>query len=306
MDFDFSLLMRPVQVIFAQIVRMLPAVGTALVVLLIFYLAARWIRALIRRLSRRRGQQHNVGIVLGRLAQLGVLAVGLLVAVTVIFPSFRPGDLITLLGISSVAIGFAFKDIFQNYVAGILILVTQPFRVRDQIIVGEFEGTVDAIETRATFIRTYDGRRVVIPNADLYTNKVIVNTAFDRRRIEYDLGIGYGDDIGRAKELIFEVLAKCATVLRDPPPEAWVVELGESTVVIRVRWWIVPPRRLETFESSDEVIVGLKQRLYVEEGIDLPYPTRQILFHDQTEETDGDRAAQREGWPAGRGRATRE
>ncbi len=186
-----------------------------------------------------------------------------------------------------------------------LLLVTQPFRVGDQIIVGDFEGSVEDIQTRATFIRTYDGPRVVIPNADLYTGKVIVNTAFDRRRIEYDVGIGYGDDLGRAKELIFEVLAGCPTVLRDPPPEAWVVELGESSVVIRVRWWIVPPRRLETFESSDEVITGLKQRLYVEEGIDLPYPTRQILFHDQTEEGDGDRAAQREGWPAGRAPAPR-
>lgn len=301
MEVDLPVVSRQVQAVLGDIARALPSVGVALVVFLVFFLAARWVRALVRRVSDRRRKRRNLGMALGRLAQLGILAVGLLVAVTIIFPSFRPGDLITLLGVSGVAVGFAFKDIFQNYLAGILILLTEPFRVGDQIVVGSFEGTVEEIETRATFIRTYDGRRVVIPNADLYTDKVVVNTAYDRRRVQLDVGIGYGDDIGRAKALVHEVLRGCRTILQDPEPEVYVTGLAESGVTLRVRWWIDPPRILETFESSDEVIAGIKRRLYDEEGIDLPYPTRQVLFHDQTEETDGDRARQREGWPAGRG-----
>jgi uncharacterized membrane protein len=106
-----------------------------------------------------------------------------------------------------VAIGFAFRDILQNFLAGILLLLTEPFRIDDQIIVKEFEGTVEDIQTRATMIRTYDGRRIVIPNAELFTESVIVNTAFEKRRLEYDVGIGYGDDIERAKALILEAIA---------------------------------------------------------------------------------------------------
>ena len=90
----------------------------------------------------------------------------------------------------------------QNFLAGILILLTEPFEINDQIVFKSFEGTVENIETRATTIRTYDGRRIVIPNAELFTNSVTVNTAFDKRRIEYDFGIGYGDDIDHAKQLI--------------------------------------------------------------------------------------------------------
>ena len=91
-------------------------------------------------------------------------------------PSFQPAQLIQLLGISGVAIGFAFLDILQNFLAGILILLTEPFRLGDQIVVGGYEGTVEEIETRATSIRTYDGRRVVIPNSNLFTESVTVNT----------------------------------------------------------------------------------------------------------------------------------
>lgn len=99
------------------------------------------------------------------------------------------------LGVSSVAIGFAFKDILQNGLAGLLILLRQPVEVGDQIVINSFEGTVERIETRATIIRTYDGQRVVVPNGDSYTKAVQVKTANDKRRSQYDMGLGYGDGI---------------------------------------------------------------------------------------------------------------
>jgi small conductance mechanosensitive channel len=213
-------------------------------------------------------------------------------------PSFKAGDLIQLLGISSVAIGFAFRDILQNFLAGILILLTEPFQIDDQIVFKEFEGTVENIQTRATTIRTYDGRRIVIPNSELFTNSLTVNTAFENRRLEYDIGIGYGDDIDRAKQLILEAIHETEGVLPQPAPDAIVVDLAASTVNIRARWWIKPPRRAPALDLQDGVLTAIKSKLTAN-GIDLPFPTQQILFHDQTEETDGDRSRQREGWPAG-------
>ena len=191
---------------------------------------------------------------------------------------------------------FAFKDILQNFLAGILILLTEPFKLDDQIIFNDYEGTVEHIQTRATTIRTYDGRRVVIPNAELFTNAVTVNTAYDRRRLEYDIGIGYGDDIAQAKEIILNTLNSRSDVIKDPAPEALVVDLADSTVNIRARWWIEPPRQADMVASRDWVLENVCNQL-VAAGIDLPFPTQQVLFHDQTEETDGNRAKQREGWP---------
>jgi small conductance mechanosensitive channel len=279
-------------------ILMLPNTIFAAIVFIAFFFAARWLKILVKRLTRKHRQARNLGMVLGRLAQGVVILIGLFVALSIVIPTFQAGDLVQLLGISGVAIGFAFRDILQNFLAGILILLTEPFQIDDQIVFNNFEGTVENIETRATTIRTYDGRRIVIPNSQLFTNSVTVNTAFENRRIEYDIGIGYGDDLEKAKRLMLEAIYSVDEVLRDPAPDVLALELDESSVNIRARWWIKPPRRIDDLRSRDKVISAIRQKLYVENGIDFPYPTRQILFHDQTEETDGDRSRQREGWPA--------
>lgn len=298
-DSSVSTAWDKVQGIINGLIVMLPNIMLALIVFALFFLAARGIRSLVKRLTRRHRQARNLGLVLGRLSQGAVILIGLFVALSIVLPSFQLGDLVQLLGISGVAIGFAFRDILQNFLAGILILLTEPFQIDDQIVFKDFEGTVENIQTRATTIRTYDGRRIVIPNSELFTNSVTVNTAFEHRRMEYDVGIGYGDDIEAAKEIMLEAVRSVDVVLQDPAPDALVMELAESTVNIRVRWWIDPPRRADALDTRDKVITAIKQKVYVENGIDLPYPTQQILFHDQTEETDGDRSRQREGWPAG-------
>jgi small-conductance mechanosensitive channel len=126
-----------------------------------------------------------------------------------------------------------------------------------------------------------------------------VNTAFEHRRSQYDVGIGYGDDIGRARELILEAVRSVGGVLSRPEPDVLVVELADSTINLRARWWS-HPTRIDVLQVQDRVLEAIKTRL-TGEGIDLPFPTQVMLFHDQTEETDGDRARQREGWPAGKG-----
>ena len=277
---------------------MLPNIVLAVIVFILFFFAARWLKLLVKRLTRRHRQARNLGLVLGRLAQGIVILIGLFVALSIVIPTFRAGDLVQLLGISGVAIGFAFRDILQNFLAGILILLTEPFQIDDQIVFKDFEGTVENIETRATTIRTYDGRRIVIPNSELFANSVTVNTAYENRRLEYDVGIGYGDDIDQAKQLMLEAVHSVEVVLKDPAPDVLVMELAESSVNIRVRWWIKPPRRADSLDARDRVLTAIKNKLTAH-GIDLPFPTQQILFHDQTEETDGDRNRQREGWSAG-------
>jgi small conductance mechanosensitive channel len=287
-----------IQAMTNSLIALLPNLVLALIVFAIFWFAAVAFKSVVKRLTRRHRQARNLGLVLGRLSQGVVILIGLFVALSIVIPSFKAGDLVQLLGISGVAIGFAFRDILQNFLAGILILLTEPFQIDDQIVFKNFEGTVENIQTRATTIRTYDGRRVVIPNSELFTNSVTVNTTWENRRVQYDVGIGYGDDIERAKQLIMEAIANLEDVLKEPAPDVLVMELAGSTVNLRVRWWINPPRRAEALDTRDKVLTAIKNKLTAN-GIDLPFPTQQILFHDQTEETDGDRSRQREGWPAG-------
>lgn len=304
MQFDLTGAVEQIQGMGNAFLERLPYIAVALLVFAAFYLAAKVLRHATRRVFQQRTRHRNVGFVVGRLAQGVLMILGLLVALVIALPTFRPGQLVQLLGISSVAIGFAFRDILQNFLAGILLLLTEPFRIGDQIRFGDYEGIVEDIQTRATFLRTYDSRRIVIPNAELFTNSVTVNTAFDHRRLEYDLGIGYGDDIERAKELMLEAMAEVEGVLADPAPDVLLVGFAASSVSLRARWWIEPPRRSDALDAQDKVLMAIKRTLSAN-GIDLPFDTRVLLFHDQTEETDGDRRRQREGWPAGQGEVPR-
>ncbi|PYE56594.1 mechanosensitive ion channel family protein [Deinococcus yavapaiensis] len=298
MNADIGVAVRRLTNIGNSLIASLPNIVIALVVLLLFWLVARLVRSGVEGMLRGREHGRNLAKVLGRLASGTVLVLGILVAITIVFPSVGPGDLLGLLGVGGVAIGFAFRDIFQNLLAGLLILLTRPFRIGDQIVTGDSEGTVEDIQIRATILRTYDNRKVVIPNSDLFTQRVTVNTAYPVRRVQYDVGIGYGDDIAHAKEVILRTMAGVEGVQSDPKPEVLVVGLDGTTVNLRVRWWVDPPKRRDALASQDKVLHALKDALTAE-GIDLPFPTRQILFHDQTEEADGDRARQREGWPKG-------
>jgi len=282
----------------------LPYIGVALVVFLVFFFIAKGVRAGVRALAQRNHRHHNIGLVMGRLSYGLIIFIGLLIALVIAIPGFTPGQLISILGLSSVAIGFAFRDILQNFLAGILLLLSEPFRIGDQIVVNDFEGTVEDIQTRATFIKTYDGRRIVIPNSNLFTNSVTVNTANEKRRLQYDIGIGYGDDIAAAKRVLLDAVRTVPEVLAEPAPDAIVVALADSSVNIRLRWWVQPPRQFDILHSQDAVLEKVAAAL-LSEGFDLPFPTHQILFHDQTEETDGDRSRQREGWPRGKAQAPR-
>ncbi len=275
--------------------RLLPNIVVALVVLALFVGIGLAVAYAVRRGAHAR-DRDSLGDVGGSLLKWMIYIAGALLAATIVVPSLRPGDLIAGLGIGSVAIGFAFKDILQNMLAGILILLRRPFAVGDQIVAsGGFEGTVERIETRATLIRTYDGRRVVIPNSEVYTNSVTVNTAFETRRSHYDLGIGYGDDWEEAMRLATKAAASVEGVLADPAPEALAWELGDSAKIMRIRWW-THSRRTDVVHVQSGVLIAV-ERAMNEAGIDMPFPTQVHLFHDQTEETDGRRDGQREGWP---------
>ena len=138
---------------------------------------------------------------------------------------------------------------------------------------------------------------VAFSHAELFTGSVIVNTAYEKRRTEYEVGIGYGDNIDSAEALILESLRNTEGILSDPAPDVIVVALASSSVTLRVRWW-TPSRLADVLRIRHRAMSGIKDVL-LENGIDIPFPTQHILFHDQTEATDGDRAPQREGWPAG-------
>jgi small-conductance mechanosensitive channel len=153
---------------------LLPRAAAAVGVFALFYFFAKAVLYSSSHLIYRRGRPVYVGRVIGKLLQLATVIIGLLASLAVVFPSFRARDLIQLLGISGVAIGFAFRDVLQNFLAGIILLLSAPFKIGDEIEFSGQKGEVEDIQIRATLLRAEDGRRVVIPNTSLFTTMLLV------------------------------------------------------------------------------------------------------------------------------------
>ncbi len=257
------------------IIEALPNLVLAFLIFFGFYIIGKRTNVIVRTMTDKRRKARNVGIILGKLAQSGVITAGILVALTTIFPSFQPGSLIQLLGIGSVAIGFAFHDIFQNFLAGILLLLTGPFRVGDEISVGTYEGTVEDIETRATTLRTYDGRRIVIPNSDLFTNSVTVYTAFPMRRIQYQLSLDYDEDIRQVKQLLLEALNTIQDVAKEPGAEVLVTGLNDGNIVLQIFCWTPLVHQAQILHLQDRILTTIKDTL-VTNNIQISIQTQKI------------------------------
>lgn len=272
--------------LFNSFLSRLPYIVVALIVLGVFFIIARIVSRVIHTAGERTRLDITLAELLGRLASFVITILGLFVAAVIIFPAFKPGDLVAGLGITSVAIGFAFKDVLQNFFAGILILWRKPFVVGDQLKFREYEGTVEEINVRSTRLKTFDGERAVIPNGDIYTNSVLVKTAYDKRRVRFVVGIGYLDDIEKGRETIRGVLNNTEGVLPDPGPWIYVSELAASSVNFTVYFW-VESNQANVLKVSDKVATGIKYALD-KAGIDMPYPHSVVLFHDATGTRAGD------------------
>ncbi|APU47435.1 mechanosensitive ion channel family protein [Acinetobacter junii] len=264
-----------------------PYICIALVVFIIFWLLTKLFKLFIRKtLENRTYTRQNLVLVLNRVGSTFIIFFGFLIALVIAIPGFTPSQLIGALGIGSVAIGFAFKDIFQNLLSGILILLSEPFRIGDDIVVNGLEGNVEDIQIRATFLRSPDGRRIVIPNATVYTSAVIVNSAYQRRRCEFVVGIGYEDDIQKAKKIILDILNNNMTVLSQPAFSVNVTALADFSINLTVRWWV------NTTETSTSASISEIQELVVtafdEKGISIPYPVQEVKVYrgDQSDNTE--------------------
>lgn len=258
----------------------LPYLLIAFTVFIIFWLISKVFKYfVVKTLSGRAKRKQNLVLVLNRIGSTFIVFIGFMIALVIAIPGFTPAQLISALGIGSVAIGFAFKDIFQNMLSGILILLSEPFRIGDEIVTGTFTGVVEDIQIRATYIRTGDGRRIVIPNANLFTNPVTVNTAFVKRQCTFDVGISYQANIQDAKTIILEVLDQVRTIQSQPAPSVQVKTLGDFSIVLHISWW-VDVKEVGIGASIDEVQILVKEALTAK-GINIPYPIQQLVM-DQT------------------------
>ncbi|WP_261342448.1 mechanosensitive ion channel family protein [Polystyrenella longa] len=234
--------------------------------------------ALVRRSSGKARVRENLSDLFVQLTTFSIWTFGIMVAAIVVFPGMTPAKLLTVLGLGSVALGFAFKDIFENFFAGILILWRFPLDRGDFIECEDIEGKVEDITIRMTTIRQVDGQLVVVPNAVLFKNAVNILTNKKIRRTTVICGVAYDEDVDASREVIKSAVQDCSTVSDEKPVEIFAQEFAASSINFEVTWW-TGSTPLDIRRSRDEVVASVKQSLD-EAGIEIPFPYRTLTFKE--------------------------
>lgn len=265
--------------LWAGLLERSPFLAAALVVLVLTWMMARLVSSILSRLlARRRKLKRGFKDLFTQLVSVAIWITGLVIAAIIVFPGMTPGKVLAGLGLTSIALGFAFKDIIENFLAGILILWKFPFDPGDFIRWGDIEGKIEEITIRMTLIRKTDGELVVLPNATLFKDPVYVLTDRDTRRVTVICGVAYGEDVDQSRSVIEQAVRSCQSVNTDLPVQIFAQEFADSSINFEVTWWCgaLP---VDIRQSRDEVIAAVKHALDAE-GIEIPFPYRTLTFKE--------------------------
>jgi len=273
-SFDLS---TPLQSFFEQLLLFIPDLIVAIIIFIAsFYVASLAARAVVRGLERRdRPVDPELSLLLGRLARWAIIVVGIIWALNQV--NFNVTGFVAGLGIVGFTVGFALKDVAENFVAGILLLIQQPFDIGDAIEVNGYAGVVSDIKVRDTTMRTWDGLLVIIPNATVYTNAITNYTKVEKRRIGLEIGVGYETDLQKAHDTMIDVVANLpGVILDDPEPLVVFKEFGDSSINATLYFWI-DMAVTGYFGALDGAVKGVKAA-FERQGINIPFPIRTVYM----------------------------
>lgn len=205
-------------------------------------------------------------------------ALGLLVALEILDATAVVGAMLGTAGVMGIAIGFAFKDTLENFLAGLLMSLRQPFAPRDLVVIDGHEGTVVVMTSRATILMTPDGNHLRLPNALVFRSVMLNYTRNPSRRFEIEIGVGVAEDLIEAQQLGVAELQRMDGVMQQPAPRAFIESLGDSNVRLRFHGW-VDQRSHDFVMVRSEAIRRLKLALE-EAGMDMPEPIYRVQLSE--------------------------
>lgn len=235
--------------------------------------AASWLlRRSLHRVYRRRALDEGVQHALDRLLHYGIVALGAFVALENLGVSITA--LAGLGAVLAVGIGFGLQNIAQNFVSGLILLLERPVKKGDFVQVGEVRGTVRDIRARATVVTTLDNVDIIVPNGQFITEAVTNETYGDRRvRVSITVGVAYGSDTARVREVLLQVAQSSPRVIADPPPQVLFKDFGESSLDFELLAWLADPR--EENPAASDIRFAVDQAFRAA-GIEIPFPQRVV------------------------------
>jgi small conductance mechanosensitive channel len=272
---DYNAIITPLQ----SLIECLSVFIPKLIVALIIFFAMLYIASLaakgVQKAAQRRCVDPELTKLFYRLTRWSLIIIGIIWALDMV--DFNVTGFVAGLGIAGLTIGFALKDIAENFIAGILLLLHQPFDIGEGIEVAGHSGTVTDIAIRATTIRTWDGLMVIVPNAEVYKNAITNYSKVDKRRIGLDIGVGYETDLQQAHDTMLDVVSQLSGIVDDPAPTVVFKEFGDSSVNASLYFWI-DTGAMDFLAAQDTVVKGIKSA-FERDGISIPYPIRTVYVN---------------------------
>ena len=251
-------------------IESLPSLAIALFIILVTWIVARFAVRISDMIVGRTDIRTSLKNLVDTIVRLAIWVVGLFIAAVVVMPDLTPASLLAGLGIGAVAIGFAFQDIFENFFAGILIMLREKMQIGDIIECEGISGKVEHITLRETHVRKLSGELTVVPNSILFKNPVEILTDVEQRRHEVVVGVSYDTNLDHAATVIHRAVEGVSDVLASKGIDIFAQEFNSSSVDFLVRWWAGASPRAG-WESKDKVVRAIKAGLD-EAGIEIPFP----------------------------------
>ena len=254
--------------------------GIKVLAAIVIFVVGRWVAKalskLIRRMMRKGDVDQTIRRFVANMAYIVLMVFVVLAALSQL--GIQTTSFIAILGAAGLAIGLALQGSLANFAAGFLMIIFRPIRVGDYIEGAGTAGTVEEIAIFTTTLVTPDNKTVIIPNGALTSDNIVNWTLKGTRRVDLVMGIGYDDDIDKAKQIMMDVMAQDERILKDPAPQIAMVELADSSVNFVVRPWTDAPNYWGVYMTTTENI----KKAFDANGISIPYPQRDVHVYQHT------------------------
>lgn len=264
----------------ANVLAFLPKLVASLVIVVVSLYVAGFLARGVGMVLRRRQVDPELTLLLERITRWSLIALGLLMGLQQV--GFQITAFLAGLGILGFTVGFALQDISRNLIAGILLLLMQPFDIGDAIEVQGYAGIVENVDLRATSIRTWDGRLVLIPNAEVFTGILVNFTKTPRRRVEVQVGVAYDSDLTKVEQVALDAVRQLEGVVEDPEPFVVFHTFGESSVDLTVYFWI-DTQAMSPLKAKSLGVQAIHQA-FAQAGIEIPFPIRTVYLTREAQE----------------------
>ncbi len=273
----YDLVTDKLEIWLSSAIKMLPNFLIAVLVVVAFWLIARVVRNIAKRLLTKFSSNQSLVGLASTIIYIGIISIGAFVALSVLHLDKAVTSLLAGVGVIGLALGFAFQDIAANFVAGVLIATRKPFSIGDLIESNGYQGNVTHMNLRSSSLRTFDGQDVIIPNKEIFTNPLTNFQTYQKRRIDIEVGVSYGDNLEEAKSIAIEAVESLSLVDKNMDVSLYYKEFGGSSINFDIRFWVDEHEQAKYLEARSAAIIAIKTA-FDSNKISIPFPIRTLEF----------------------------